>query len=184
MKFKDITGTEAYRGLDETLPEIETGWFKKGKVKVIIIYEDLSYKAYYKKFKNDYVFTIKKKKYMIIPDRLIIGKNPMIIYYFNNPMPIKFMFEYSKITADKLRSKAQLGQLKDYERENLAKITIDAEALNSAINSNLISKMYGTSGLTAKSLIIILVVVAVIVLIFLQVFGVVDVIGMLSGRAG
>lgn len=183
MRLKTITESETFKGMDEVLPEVSTGFFKGGKVQIIIIFEDMSYKAYYKKLKENYVFTVHKKKYLILSDRIIIGKNPMIIFYYNNPMPIKFNYEPTKVSAKSLRSEDQLKLMTKAEKDNLAKIPIDSEALNSAMTSNLISKMYGSSGLTTKNLIIILVVVAIIILVFLQVFGVVDVMGMISGQS-
>ena len=80
---------------------LDTGYmdfFKKGKLKITIIYEDGSYKDYFKKFNTIYRVTIKKREYFIIPECIIRGgKNPFIVFFFNNPIPINFKYTASEL---------------------------------------------------------------------------------------
>lgn len=151
--------------------ELADSWsfLKRGKIRIIMIYEDLSFKEYFVKMKNDYTFDIKKKSYLIIPECLIRGKYSTFLYYYNNPMPLKFKHQVSKLKTPK-----------DSPIETA--VEIDAKALNVAFNSNLINKMYQEVGFwSTKNIIIILVVVVIVVLVLLQVTGTVDVMAFISG---
>jgi len=155
--------------------------FKQGKVRVYIINEDNSYKEYFKKFPKSYCFVIKKRAYLFLSRCLLKGKYPTITYYYNNPYPIEFKYEISQLTALDLRTSEQQNKLSDEQKSIYVNTPMDSETLNLAFTSKVMGAIYGQSGFTTKHLIIILVVVAVIVLVFLQVFGVVDVMGMISG---
>lgn len=156
---------ELLEGIDADLkPQDFSGLFKAGKILIMIIFEDGSYKFYFRKFKKDYVFTVKKKDYVIIPECFVKGKHNFLAYYYNNPMPIKFAHVSSKVKSSAISN-----------------VYIDSTTLYNALNTSVMSKWYGGMKLTPKSIIIILIVAAVLILIFLQVFGVVDVIGGLQG---
>jgi len=172
--IQDIT-----KDIDEPLPISDNiGIFRKGKIQVIIVYEDKTYNTYYVKNKENYMVTIKKKKYLLITDCVIHGRNPTLIYYYNNPMPIKLKWEKSALKSMDISKITR----KDTDM-NIPDISIDADMINVAFNSNLVNKMYHENRLTTKNLIIILVVVTVIILVILQVTGVVDVMGFISGSA-
>lgn len=174
---------EAWRDLDEPLelPESASAVRKKGKLKVTIIFEDGSYKEYYKKLGVAYFFTIKKRKYLVLPECIMRGKNPSIIYYFNNPWPLKFEHSISNFKAIDLYEKEIKDILPADIKIFLMNAYIDAEVLQSAFTSNWLKAMYAKPGLTTKAIIIIMVVIVVIVLIVLQVTGAVDVIGFFRG---
>lgn len=95
--------------------EFYTGWYREGKYRILIFYEDLSYKEYYFAIKDDYKFSIKGKDYMIVPNRIIHGKYSTLIYYYNNPMPIKFEYEYTKLTSEDLYDKEEFMKLAEDE---------------------------------------------------------------------
>jgi len=181
MKSKLIKS--AVGDLDSPILPESQGWFKKGKIRVLVINEDSSFKEHFLKLPDSYVFDIKNKSYLLIPKCVIGGKFPTIVYFYNNPCPIFFKFEYSKITAQDLRTDEQLKLLTEDERINLAHIHMDSESINLAFNSRVMRGLYARKGLTLKTLIIILAVVLILVLIMLQVFGVVDVWGALTGQS-
>lgn len=160
-------------GIDEPLPVPESwNFIKKGKICVKIIYEDMSYKDYYVKFKDDYTFQVKKKSYRILPQALIMGKRPTFVYWYNNPCPINLKHKNSSMAVGK--TKNEEGQEVD--------VILDAKALKVAFDSNLINKLYHEPSMfTTKNVVIILIVVAVIVLVILQVTGTVDVMTFLTG---
>lgn len=179
--------SEQLDNIDTPLITSKFGFFQKifkgGKIRVFLINEDNSYKEYYKKFPKSYLLTIKKKGYLFLSKCLIKGKFPTICYYFNNPYPLNFVYEISQLTAYDLRTPEQQTALSKETRSILVNTPLDAETLNLAFTTRVMGSIYGTSSFTAKHLIIILVVVAILVLVFLQVFGVVDVMGMISGGA-
>lgn len=168
--------------LDEPI-KFNDSWnfLKKGRIKVIILYEDTSFSEYYKKMKDDYFFTIKKRKYLIVPECFVLGKYATIYYYYNNPMPIKFVFARTKISALTMTDKESIKLLNAKQKHTLANISLDSSVLNNAFNSNLINKMYQENGITPKFIIIILIVVAVITLLILHFTGVIDLVSLLSG---
>lgn len=159
------------------------GWFKKNKIRIFLVNEDGSVNEYFLKLPDSYVFDIKKRSYALIGKCVLRGQYPTMVYFFNNPMPILFKYQSSKLTAQDLRSDNQLALLGDEDRLNLAHVHLDSESLNLAFNSRVMRGLYASHGVTAKTIIIILVVVAVIVLIILHVTGVVDVWGALTGAS-
>lgn len=162
---------ELIKELDSEVPKIEIqGYFKKGKARIIIIYEDLSFIEYYKKLKSNYVIEIKKKSYIIIPSAIIRGKNPTLAYYFNNPMPIKFVYQNSKIVANDL-NKIKHKSYKDH----VADTVIDAEMISTALNSNIFNKMYQKPFFTVKTMLIILGATFIVLMIILHFTGVIDI---------
>lgn len=162
VDYKNIL-KEITRDIDEPVKVGDTGLFKKGKYRVFIIYEDLSYRDFKVKLKESYIFTIKKKSYLVVPECILRGSNPILIYYFNNPYPVGFKYE----------------SVKDYKKVHSAPV-VDASNLRSVLTSNLINKMYGST-MSIKNILIIVIVAFIIVLVILQLTGTVDVVGLLTG---
>ena len=165
---------------DDEVPSGMFDIFKKGKVQCRIIYEDGSYKDYYKKFGRSYTMDIKGRTYFVDSRCIIRGKRPFICWFFNNPMPINYDYQPSKVSAKELVEKSKLKMMSDKERQISANIVIDSEGLNSAFNTRLMQGLYAGNGLTTKSLIIILVVICVIILVILQATGTIDIQSMIS----
>lgn len=161
-----------------------SNYFKKGKLKVIIIYEDMSYKTYFKNFPKSYFLDIKKKSYLVVAKTIIKGKYPTVLYFYNNPLPLFLEYEISSLSSLDLKTDEQKKELRENEEVILKNVFLDSEAVNIAFHTKFLKGLYDSAGFTYKSLIIILIVVAVIVLFFLQIFGVVDVIGAISGAGG
>ena len=173
---------EQMDSLDVPIATDTIGWLKQNKLRIIIINEDYSYKDYYVKYPNSYIIEIKKRSYVLIPECILRGKIPTVLYYYNNPYPLTFKFEYSTVTALSLRNDPeQLKKLSPDKKIMLDNINIDAEALNLAFNTRVMRGLYAQSGITVKGIIIILIVVFIIILIMLQLFGVVDIYGLLTG---
>jgi hypothetical protein len=158
------------------------GWLKKNKICIRIIFEDGAFKDYYRKFKEDYTWTVKEKRYLIVPRAIIHGKPPTITYYYNNPMPIMFEHEHSKIKSSDLMDKEYLKKLPVEMQTTLSKTVIDSSVLHMGMTTNVINKMYGTSGLTNKMLILIIIGVILVICVILQLTGTVDFLGMMTGK--
>ena len=168
--------------LDEPIPSGVMDLFRRKKMQCRIIYEDGSYTDFYKKFGKSYTITIKKREYLVNPRCIIRGKRPSITWFFNNPMPINFDYQCSKLTAKELIEPAKLKKLTEEKKEILANIKIDSEGMHSLFNTRLMQGLYTNKGLTVMSLIIILIVIAVIILVILQVTGTIDLQGIISGK--
>ena len=168
-------------GLDEEMPSGVLDIFRKHKLQCRIYYEDGSYKDFYKKFKDSYILTIKKRSYFVNPRCIIRGKHPSISWFFNNPMPINFDYQSSKLTAKNLTEPAKLKRLSDEQKQVLANIKIDSEGMQSLFNTRLMKGLYDGKGMTVMNWIIILVVIGVIILIILQVTGTIDIQTIISG---
>ena len=182
---KNFIKEELTQGISDLDSPIESGimdLFRKGKIVCRIIYEDGSYKDFYKKFKKSYIITIKKRDYLVVPKCFQSGKKPFIAWYFNNPMPIHFKYIPSKLNALAFTNKDKIKLMSDEQKQILGKTSLDAEGLHSIFNTQLIKGLYDNGGMSGKSIIIILIVVVVIILIILQLTGVVDVMGMISGK--
>jgi hypothetical protein len=177
-----IKKTFDFSGLDTPLEFEPKGYFKKNKIRVILINEDLSFREWWLKFPDSYVFSIKKKFYFFIPECVIKGKYPLIVYYFNNPCPIKWVFKKSEVTALMLRSPEQLSKLEEKEKVILANIFMDAETINLAFTTRVMRGLYAKTGLNAKVFIIIAIILFIMTLIILQVTGTVDILGALQGK--
>ena len=177
---------ESLDDLDQpiNLDETNVSFLKKNKIRVIIRYEDGSHATYYAKLGSSYYITIKKRKYLIIPKCFSKGKNPTIEYYFNNPFPIEFSYESSKITPFELWQDPEKKIIPEDIKTSLASICVDSETLQNAFNSNWLKSMYAKPGLTTKSLLIIGGAIFIAILVILQVTGVVDVIGWIQGTTG
>ena len=171
------------RDLDIPLEEksVSYGFFKKSKMRVFMIYEDQSFREFWVKSKNPYVLTIRKRRYILIPECIIRGAYSTIFYYFNNPYPISMPYEKSKVTALDMVTVEQKKVMGDHMKNTLSKISLDSGTLDVAFSSNLINKMYAENRLTPKVILIFIIVGFLIVLILLQVTGKVDVIGALRG---
>ncbi len=176
--------------IDKTSKELDNpiditevrGYLKKGKVRIIIIYEDYHHKEYFKGLQDDYFLTIKDRKYIILPECITRGKNPTIMFYFNNPYPIKFKYERSKLTALDLVPIKKIDEIPELRKNELANMYLDATSLHAAFSSNLMKGLYADSGSwTGKGLIVIAVILLVVVLIILQMTGAVDILGFMSG---
>lgn len=178
---------EHIQELDSPLPETSKGFFRKGKIQIIIIYPDLTYRVYFRKIKDSYTIKIKNMQYMLLPKCFIKSKKLTIMYYFNNPNPISFNYSHSKISSIDFYNSDEKTKLSQSMKGTLTDVFIDAKAIDSAFSSNLINKMYAQNQfLTAKNLLIMGVIGIVVVLVILQLTGTVDVIGnlntMISGK--
>lgn len=165
-------------------PVTTSGWnpFKWGNLRVLIINEDLSFKEYSVKFPESYVIDIKKKYYIVVPKCVIRGSSPTLIYYYNNPFPIEFIFQRSTLTPLDFVPEEKLKVMADSQKTILSNVLMDATGLKLAFDSEIIRGMYEKKGVTFKAVLIIIVVIFIIVLVMLQVFGVVDVMGFLTGQ--
>jgi len=169
--------------LDDPIP-FKTGWFGKKGLLIMIIYEDQSYGFYKRKLKKNYFVTIKTKNYFLYPRCFLKGAKSIIVYYYNNPIPIELKFQHTSLNASSIRTESELKKLADGQRKQLENIKIDAEALQSAFSSNLINKMYSENNFfTLKNILIITFAVLFIILLILQLTGTVDVMGLISGSA-
>jgi hypothetical protein len=179
--FKDSLGD-----LDAPIDweESNVSLFKKKKLRVTIRYEDGSHRDYFIKLKKAYRIKIKKGDYIIVPKAISQGKNPTIEYYFNNPWPIGFKHENSKLNPTELWSKGDFKLLPEQIQTILTNTTIDSETLQAAFNSNWLKSMYARPGLTPKTIIIIIIIIAVVLLIILQATGTADIIGFFTHSGG
>lgn len=177
---------QAWKDADQpiTIPENVSNIKKKGKLRVTLHYEDGSYKDFYLKLKSDYYITIKKKKYIIIPNCIERGKQPTIHYYYNNPWPIQFMHTKSNLSALEFWSKEMRDLMPEDVKQTLALVTIDAGVLHAAVESDWLKSMYARAGITTKVILLIIGAIVVVILILLQVTGTVDILGWISGAAG
>ena len=196
MGMKDIA-KEYGAELDKPLPDIplmeRITLFKKGKIRFVVHYEDGGYAEYYKKMDDDYGVTIKEHLYLVVPKYIVYGKYPTLHYYYNNPMPIYFEFQATRLTAAMLQEKKDTNndgildkrELQRFEQQKdmKANVYIDARALKVAFNSNLINKMYAENKLPTKVIIILVVVALIIILVILQLTGKIDIFGFLTGNA-
>jgi hypothetical protein len=150
-----------------------TGRLKEGKVRIILIYEDISHKEFYLPINKDYRFVINDKTYMLLPDCIITGKNPLIIYFYNNPMPLRLKYKYTKLTAINFYSKDKKSNLSALELKELENTPIDATALNVLTTSKIINEMFNSGGIKFnwKYILIGFVVVCVVVLGYLHFSG-------------
>ena len=182
MAVKDFISKQL-EDLDHPLaPQTGGGWFKKDRLRILIINEDMSFREYFMKYPDSYSLDIKNKSYILVPKAIIKGKFPTLVYYFNNPFPVLFVFEYSKVTALSLRSDpAQLVGMTKEQETILANINLDAETINLAFNSRVMRGLYSNSVLTPKLILIIFIVVVVIIMVVLQATGLVDFWGAITG---
>lgn len=171
----------ALEGLDEPFSTTDDyKWYKfwkikKNKLRVILVNEDGTFQEFFKKKPDSYTVDIKKKSYVVVPKAIIQGVFPTMIYFYNNPFPVWLEFQKSNIAALDLRSPDQLAKLKEEDKVTLANIGLDAESINLAFNTRVMRGLYSGGGITPKAIIIILVVIAVLLIIFLHIFGVIDV---------
>lgn len=177
--------TDTWQQLDEPLelPDSVSNIKKKGKLKVVIHYEDYSFKEYFVNLSHDYYILIKKKKYLLMPEAIIRGKQPAIHYYFNNPWPILFKHLRSDLKASEMWSEKIIKQFPEHIQEMLTSVIVDASVLHAATDSDWLKSMYSRPGISAKTLIVIAVVILVVILVILQVTGVVDVVGFFTQSA-
>lgn len=184
--MKNLLKSEGGKKLIEDIKkplELSDSWsfLKNGKARIIMIYEDHSFAEYFKKLKEDYVVTIKEKKYVLVPEAVITGKYNTFVYYYNNPFPLKFKFEKTKLTAQAMYDHDTFITLPQELQTTLTETYLDSKALHVAFSSNLINKMYSENKMSTMNWLIILGAVLIVILVILQVTGTVDVMGMLSG---
>lgn len=175
MSFKDTVRNWLVEA-DQPLPDFSGDWsiIKAGKIRVIMHYEDKSFKEIFIKLEDGFTTVINKKRYFVLPECISSGKTPTIEFYFNNPFPIKFDYEKTKLTSDKLYSEKELAKLEESERYTLANTFIDSSSLQAAFSSNLINKMYLENKMTFSNLVMIIAVSGIVILIILHFTGVID----------
>jgi hypothetical protein len=156
-------------------------FLRKGKIRIIIIFEDGSHKDYYRKLKNDYFFDIKKKAYLIVPECMSVGKNPTCIYPYNNPLPYNLKFQRSKLTGIKPQLDKKMLNLR-IESGQDAEIYLDSKALKVGFTSNLVNKMYQEGFWTMKNIIVFVIVLAIIIIVILHFTGVINITELLGGQ--
>jgi len=157
--------------------------FKKKKIHVVMHYEDGSYKDFWFKLKKDYAFTINNKKYFIVPDCILRGKRPKIEYYYNNPLPISFKYQYSKLNAFNIRDQDAQNKLNDAQQKLLAGVTIDAEAIHHILDTSLLRGLYAENKMTSRGVLIIAAIIILGLFAVLQATGTVDILGWIQGGA-
>lgn len=176
--------------LKQPAPEIESNLFNKGKFKIIIIYQDLSIKTYRRNLKNPYYFTVGERDYLISSKCIIRDKNPTLMYYFNNPFPIKFEHSPSSMTSQKIMEKLKESRdeddidIKKNWKEIQTTINYDASTLHTLNTTNVINKMYNDGGKTMGDWMILIGGIAIAVLVILQVTGQIDIMTYISGTGG
>jgi len=155
--------------------ESKSGILKRGKYRVLIIYEDNSYKFFYVKLKKSYSFTLKKKEYIIDPKSILRGTNPLLVYYFNNPLPASFIYEDSSVKVKHLYDRKEFDSLPEDLKRKYTNITIDSQSLRNLLINNMFKNLYPNVGLTPKWIIIIIVTIFIIILMVLHFTGVIDI---------
>lgn len=173
--FKDMLN----ESLNAPIPKINSGLtsiIKRNRIKVVLHYEDGSYRIFFKKKgKDSYKLDIMGFTYIIIYDAIVKGKISEIHYYFNNPFPIKFGYLKSKVKSsdlpDELFDKFNSSDLHQLD------VTIDAQVLKACMESNAIKNMMKSDGMDTKGLITIIIVVSIVLIVILQATGTVDIIG-------
>lgn len=160
---------EFSRDLDAPIPWEEKGYFKKGKVRVIIVNEDLSGSVYFRKFPKTHVYEIKQRYYFFVSKCVLNLDFPTIVYFYNNPKPLFFQFQKSDLQASSLYNAEQLLKLPEGERFLLAETFLDAESVKLLGNALYMRGLLPAGWLTWKVLLIILAVLFVMVLVILQV---------------
>jgi len=155
--------------------ESKSGILKKGKYRILMIFEDNSYKFFYVKLKKSYSFSIKKKEYVIDPKSIMKGSNPLLVYFYNNPLPIGFIFEESSVKVKALYDPDEFKALPEDLKRKYGTITVDSQSLRNLLINNMFKNLYPNQGLTPKFIIIIIVVVFIILLMVLHFTGVIDV---------
>jgi len=166
---------------EPTFDPDKLNFFEKGKIRVIIYYEDGSHKVYMLRLSKSYFFEINKSYYLIVPRCISRGNKPTISYYFNNPAPIEIGYQKSSLKADSFRNKKELDQLAEDQKTLLVNTYIDAEALKSAMTSRLLQGLYKDSKLSLGALMLIVGAVLLVILILLHVTGTVDVVAFITG---
>lgn len=178
--FKDIVGD-----LDEPLEfSYKLNIFKANKMRILIISEDMSGAEFFVKFPASYTIEVSKRYYFVVPKAIIrVGKWPTMVFYYNNPWPVEFVFTKSIMTAWDLRDPVERGKIGEEDKTMLSGVIMDSEMVKLGFDSRVIGNIYGRGIWTAKTFLIIGGAILVTILVFLQLFGVVDVFGLLTGGA-
>ena len=160
-----------------------SGAFKWGKHQIMIIYPDNSYKIYKLKINNKLKFSIKEKDYIIIPKCILRSRKKLFIaYYFNNPFPINFKWEGSKLTSKDLYTNDQLKEIDDQEIELLAKTVLDAASIHSLLSTNVVKGLYPKTGIKQIFWVVLAIVGFIMFLIILQLLGFIDLYSFIAGK--
>jgi len=155
--------------------KFDVNFIKKNKFRIIIVFEDLSSKDYFIKFKDPYTFDLGEKRYFIVSKCIIKGKNPTLVYYYNNPCPVLFEFKRSGITALSLYTDMdKYKDLTDKDKITLSQIFIDAEGVYHMTSNTLIKGLYAENNHKLRNILIIVVVIGIIVLLILHFTGVIN----------
>ncbi len=170
--------------LDKPVPSGLFDIFSKGKLQCRIVYEDGSYKDFFKNFSTSYVIEINKRDYLVVPRCIIRGKNNSITWFFNNPIPINYEYQQSSLNAFELLQKDKKKGLSNDQKSILIRTTLDSEGLHSIFNTKLLQGLYPQEGMSGKQLMIWAIGGVLIVLVILQVTGTVDVVGEFKGLLG
>jgi hypothetical protein len=174
--FKDMT-----QGMDEPLELEPKGIFRKGKIRVIIIYEDQSGKVYFRGSPKSYEIVIKGKSYLYVPLAILKLEYPTIIYFYNNPLPVWCKFEYSKVSSLDFYEPELVNQIPANKRVILKNILMDSESVNLGFNARFLQGLYARKGISIKALIILVIVIFVVIIIILQLTGKIDIFHMFGG---
>lgn len=155
-----------------------TGWYREGKYRIIIIFEDRSYKDYYMAVKDDYRFIISGKVYFLVPEAIINGKYSTLVYYYNNPMPIRFNYQYSKYKAIDNYTKEdmlELAKVDEAKYKELLNTTIDSRGFKILTDNKIIDEIYNKDGINFNwKYILIGLGFIIVICVILQITGVVD----------
>lgn len=180
--FKTVGLSDEIKDIDKPFdtPFFNT-LFKKNKLRVVFIFEDGSYTEKFVKVDSDYFITINSRKYHVVPKTILRGKNPMIMFYNNNPLPIHLPYQHSSLKAIDLQSKDKLKKMTEEQKVLLSNVVLDAGAIDSAFSAHFLKGLYGNTGLTTKQIILIMVVAVVILLVILQITGKIDIGSLLGG---
>ncbi len=158
-------------------PSINTGLFKKGKFKATIIYEDGSYLEFFIRLKKIGTISIRKKTYIINPERILRGKVNQGFWGFGNP--IQYDIPYFPPTLSALDFNKNPDKLSETERKTKASMIIDSESLERMRSNNILNMMFASKGLTMKAWLLIiggiLVFLIIIIVMVLHFTGVIDI---------
>ena len=162
------------------IPSGLTDWYRKGKVKVIIFYPDISYTEHFMSFRKGTTFVINEKRYIIVPETIVKGKKfSSVRYYYDNPFPIRIGYQRTPLRKDVNFTDRDpiTKEVKVYNTQ----VEMNSTVYNDAMTTKVFADMYrNNSWLTPKNLIIIMVALLVVVLIYLQLSGQVDILGKLG----
>lgn len=139
--------TEQESGIDTDRYIPKWKVFKRGRLRIYIHHQDANFETHTVKFKDDYTITIKKKMYFVLQEAIIYGEYPTLHYYYNNPWPIKFTWQKSNTTVDKITTKEVFQKMDVQMQKMLADTTVDARSMKILFDSRLINGFYAEGGM-------------------------------------